>query len=249
MLRPEGGKCDRCHRLGKECQPTVTARKRTVKRSTVSRTAQLEEKLDDLVSILRASQRHTSQPLVSKQTLPHREQLGEQQQQQQQQQAIIQPLKSHTSSSAAGSYQPLISRLSSLADAAAVSTSTTKLPPRPCTYDTAAANCRPSPTDPASSDVDDPSEPTPEEAEAYLVKFRQWLKRFPFMILNPDITAENLRQERPFLWLCIMNITTMSLPQQVLLREKVRQELGRRAMSNFDRNLDMLLGLIAYLSW
>lgn len=43
----------RCHRLGKECTPSVYIRKRTAKRAGVSRTAQLEEKLDDLVSLLK----------------------------------------------------------------------------------------------------------------------------------------------------------------------------------------------------
>src|SRR5687768_4134419 len=61
ILRPDGQICERCHRLRKDCQPMVSSRKRTVKKSSSSRTAQLEEKLDDLVSILRASQ---SQPVA-----------------------------------------------------------------------------------------------------------------------------------------------------------------------------------------
>ncbi|KAI1080844.1 hypothetical protein F5B20DRAFT_539175 [Whalleya microplaca] len=52
--RGHGAPCERCSRLHKECRPSVSVRKRTARRSTAGRTAQLEEKLDDLVSILRA---------------------------------------------------------------------------------------------------------------------------------------------------------------------------------------------------
>lgn len=46
--------CERCHRLGKECVPFAGVRKRAARRPAAERTAHLEEKLDDLVSILRA---------------------------------------------------------------------------------------------------------------------------------------------------------------------------------------------------
>lgn len=46
--------CERCQRLGKECIPSVSVRKRAARRPASERTAHLEEKLDDLVSILRA---------------------------------------------------------------------------------------------------------------------------------------------------------------------------------------------------
>ncbi|XDG02578.1 hypothetical protein ABKA04_002193 [Annulohypoxylon sp. FPYF3050] len=49
-----GSICERCQRLGKQCVPSVSVRKRAVRRPAAERTAHLEEKLDDLVSILRA---------------------------------------------------------------------------------------------------------------------------------------------------------------------------------------------------
>ncbi|KAK7755170.1 hypothetical protein SLS62_002985 [Diatrype stigma] len=79
--KPPGpdSKCDRCYRLGRECTPSATVRKRGTARrtaarslggaaggtggsgngspggeTTTARTAQLEEKLDDLVSLLRS---------------------------------------------------------------------------------------------------------------------------------------------------------------------------------------------------
>ncbi|KAF1832997.1 hypothetical protein BDW02DRAFT_402551 [Decorospora gaudefroyi] len=52
MLR-DGGTCERCHRLDKECTPSSFVRKKSIKKPTASKRAQLEDKLDDLVSILR----------------------------------------------------------------------------------------------------------------------------------------------------------------------------------------------------
>jgi hypothetical protein len=98
-------------------------------------------------------------------------------------------------------------------------------------------------------DSDRLPEPTPSEAEVYLVKFRQWLEFFPFIHLSPDLTAEALHREYPFLWLCIMNVTSMSMPQQAILRERLRQEVAQRMVINHDRSIEMLQGLIILISW
>lgn len=44
----------RCHRLKKECRPSVTFRRRNPKKPVTSKSARLEEKLDGLVSLLKA---------------------------------------------------------------------------------------------------------------------------------------------------------------------------------------------------
>ncbi|KAM7186796.1 hypothetical protein V8F20_011229 [Naviculisporaceae sp. PSN 640] len=53
ILRIDGADCERCHRLSKECIPSVTVRKRNGRRSHVSRAAALEDKLEDIVTLLR----------------------------------------------------------------------------------------------------------------------------------------------------------------------------------------------------
>ncbi|PHH84331.1 hypothetical protein CDD83_2107 [Cordyceps sp. RAO-2017] len=83
----------------------------------------------------------------------------------------------------------------------------------------------------------------------FLVKFRTWLHQFPFMHLPPDLSAQALRRERPFLWTCIMNLTSMSVAQQLVLRDKIRQEVSRKLVQNYEANMDFLLGLIVYLAW
>ncbi|KAK5988996.1 Transcription factor -like protein [Cladobotryum mycophilum] len=249
ILRPEGGKCDRCHRLGKDCQQMVTSRKRVAKRTTASRTAQLEEKLDDLVSILRATQ----QPPPTTTTTSNSGGVN----------VNGQP----TNKSISAYQQPppgyqFLSRLDSLADAATTSScgstpgtqqqhAHAHVHPHPHPHPHPRANilghgnARPS----SLSENDRLPEPTPVEAEAYLNKFRQWLEFWPFMRLDPDISSDMLRRERPFLWLSIMNITTTSLPQQYLLRERLRQEISQRLIVNSERSMDLLLGLLTHISW
>ncbi|PNP38337.1 hypothetical protein TGAMA5MH_09695 [Trichoderma gamsii] len=252
ILRPEGGKCDRCHRLGKDCHQMVTSRKRVAKRTTASRTAQLEEKLDDLVSILRATQQqqhqhhqhhheaHQPQPPPPPPPQQQQQQHHVHLQKQQQQQPPVPPPMSGasncdvpSSASSASTCQPFISRLDSLADAATTSQSQT----------------HPSNLTPPPRLLDRLPEPAPSEAEVYLVKFRQWLEFFPFMHLSPDLTAEALQRESPFLWLCIMNVTSMSMPQQAMMRDRLRQEVAQRMILSHERSIELLQGLITLISW
>ncbi|KAI5459808.1 hypothetical protein BGZ63DRAFT_258472 [Mariannaea sp. PMI_226] len=221
VLNPATNVCQRCSRLGKECQPMTATRKRAAKKTNASRTAQLEEKLDDLVSILRASQNANPQSIPA----------GE--------------------SPAFTGSQALTSRLDSLAAAATSSTSPGMPSSIPQAFDPA-STAHGTPTSSTPPDINETyqlPEPTPAEAEIYLKKFRDWLPNFPFMVLPHDVTAESLRKERPFLWLCIMNITTMSCPQNAILKERVRQEIAQRVIVNNERNMDVLLGLICYLAW
>lgn len=72
----------RCHRLNKECNPATSVRKQTTKRTTALKRAQLEDKLDDLVSLLRTQQaaqmqdRATEQQTVTPCSLDYSPQMG-----------------------------------------------------------------------------------------------------------------------------------------------------------------------------
>ncbi|KAF4979890.1 hypothetical protein FZEAL_4001 [Fusarium zealandicum] len=225
ILRPGTDDCERCSRLGKQCQPMMTSRRRVAKKTTSSRTAQLEEKLDDLVSILRATQ-SANAPLPETPT-------------------TMQVNHSYDPSTAG---HPT-SRLDSLATAA-TSSSESHSCPMPHAFGTSSSINTPMDSSTSSNkDTIDFAEPTPAEAERYLKKFREWLKYFPLMVLPYDMTAETLRKERPFLWLCIMNITSMSGPQQLKLKDRVREEVATRVIMNNERSMDVLLGLLCYLSW
>ncbi|XXG98263.1 hypothetical protein Hte_004586 [Hypoxylon texense] len=54
IYRADGATCERCFRLKKECTASASVGRRVVKRRGISRTARLEEKLDELVSCLKA---------------------------------------------------------------------------------------------------------------------------------------------------------------------------------------------------
>lgn len=67
--------------------------------------------------------------------------------------------------------------------------------------------------------------------------------------MPPEMTAAKLKEEKPFLWLCIMNITSMSVPQHIILKERVRSELASRIILGHDRGMDILQGLVVYIGW
>lgn len=94
------------------------------------------------------------------------------------------------------------------------------------------------------------AEPSPIEAEECLTVFNTTqLHYFPFVYIPPTTTAQQLRQERPFLWLCIMAITSRSTSQQQALDTKIKHTLMQRMLFEFERNVDLLLGLLAYIGW
>ncbi|KAH8810878.1 hypothetical protein F5884DRAFT_672828 [Xylogone sp. PMI_703] len=55
IIRLAGEPCERCYRLKKDCHTTESVRKRGRRKPIVTKTARLEEKLDGLVSLIKAS--------------------------------------------------------------------------------------------------------------------------------------------------------------------------------------------------
>lgn len=211
ILRAEGGSCERCHRLNKDCQQMVTSRKRTVRRTTTSRTAQLEEKLDDLVSILKGSHQPGAYDTMMFVT--------------------------------GGDGNPKGANATAALDSLAAA----------ATNHHRNVNGYPA-SDPESQPASRSSsvqvvEPSLEEAQTQLNKFRSWLPNFPFMYLSPDETPYSMQDERPFLWLCIRSITSTSVVQQRAMADLIRRELAERIVVNSERNMDLLLGIITILAW
>lgn len=92
----------------------------------------------------------------------------------------------------------------------------------------------------------------PSEADDCLGLFRtQMLKFFAFLHLPDQLSAKQLQQERPFLFLCIMAVTTRSTENKVAKYREIKQILAQRMiLENLgDINLDLLLGLLTFLSW
>ncbi|KAI0159927.1 hypothetical protein GGR52DRAFT_167962 [Hypoxylon sp. FL1284] len=232
-----GSACERCQRLGKECVPSVSVRKRAAatRKPAVERTAHLEEKLDDLVSILRAQA--ASNPTIAN---------------------IFRDATTTTTSEDApgSSSSPGVEDLDGHRHK-----SGRALPPflppgsggggggggknnnyAPASY--------PTPPSVASSSHDLGFSLPPAEAEDALREFREdFLSFFPFMYIPPETTAAQIQQEKPFLWLNIMVVCCKSATRKAALAQRVREIFAQKMLLDMDRNMDLLLGILAYLGW
>ncbi|KAI1642323.1 uncharacterized protein F4817DRAFT_353233 [Daldinia loculata] len=93
-------------------------------------------------------------------------------------------------------------------------------------------------------------EPSLAEAEEYLSNFKTYkLKYFPFVYIPSTTTAHQLRQEKPFLWLCIMATGSKSTLQQQILGGKIRQTVAQEMIIRSVKSIDLLLGLLAFIGW
>ena len=102
----------------------------------------------------------------------------------------------------------------------------------------------------SSPDSFDAAEPSPLEAEEYLTLFHTYKSMyFPFVFIPSTTTAQQLRQERPFLWLCIMMVASKSTSQQQVLGSRVRDFIAREMILKSGQNIDLLLGLLASIAW
>ncbi|GKZ30329.1 hypothetical protein AbraIFM66950_008751 [Aspergillus brasiliensis] len=212
-----------CQRLNKECRPSAFHRRQNARKSSLSKTGRLEKKLDDLVTLLRAQ-----------------------------------------SSSHVGDYVELIEELRREPD----EDHHHPPPPRSQIKVTRTVSTAEKSIDcgflnhfsqvGASTSSRDEShiggqmpnagsgEPTWSEAEEYLSMFvTQKLPYLPFVYFPPGTTAQHLHSDRPFLWLCIMAVTSKSPSQRRTLCDRIRDTVAQRMVLDcYGRDLDFLLGLL-----
>jgi hypothetical protein len=73
---------------------------------------------------------------------------------------------------------------------------------------------------------------------------------FPFVVLSENTTAEELCQQRPFLLLSILVVTSDNNPVlQKSLDERLRKAVATRVVMQSENSMDYLQGLIIYLAW
>ena len=88
------------------------------------------------------------------------------------------------------------------------------------------------------------------DAEDCLQMFRrQHLEYLSIMYLPPEMSAEQLLQQRPFLWLCIMAASAKRVSQQRSLNERIKTEVAQRLIHNFECSIDLLLELLVVIGW
>lgn len=94
-------------------------------------------------------------------------------------------------------------------------------------------------------------EPSDEDAELYLNHFRDdMLQYFPFLHISSS--AKHLRQQRPFLFLCIVAASAPSTHMKLALGEKIKQILAQKIILDSSKDaitIDLLLGLLTFLAW
>ncbi|KAK7910991.1 hypothetical protein PG985_013472 [Apiospora marii] len=230
------GVCERCQRLKKECTPAPNVRKRKPKTPTsTSKRARIEEKLDDLVSLLQSQNAAkaltdlggsgrasvsspASQPWAPASVVTDGE-LGCP--------AGGLPSASLSSCAIPG---PEVSSLRG-----------SGLPPHhAASYDTPESL-----TDP--NDIGGLSR---AEAEEVLQTFRtKRLRHFPILYIPLEVSAAEFQREHPFLWLAIRAVCSQSVKEQNILADRIRQIIAKRTIVDCDRDLDMLQGLLVFLGW
>jgi hypothetical protein len=206
----------RCYRLNKTCRPADSVRRRNSRRPPATKKARLEEKLDTLVSLIKAG---ASTSAATTSLLP--------------------------TASSNGNTPHGISRTQTdiSADGQANSSSSSSV---------ISQHNRHMPEEGISStdSTDFSYEPSPLEAEQCLTNFQTYyVKYFPVVEISGTTTAERLRQERPFLWLCIMAVGSRSTSKQQTLRRKIRQIVAEEMVVQTNRSIDLLQGILVFVGW
>lgn len=88
------------------------------------------------------------------------------------------------------------------------------------------------------------------QANQMVQLFRRRNACFPFVVLPENITAEELSQQRPFLLLSILVVTSDVNPAlQKSLDERLRKVVATRVVMHGEKSMDYLQGLLIYLAW
>lgn len=91
-----------------------------------------------------------------------------------------------------------------------------------------------------------------DSATSLLLSFREgMLPCFPVVELPPDTTVPALARDRPFILLAILAAASAgrSLQGHNLYDEEFRKVLGLKFVSNCERSLELLVGLLIYCAW
>lgn len=87
-------------------------------------------------------------------------------------------------------------------------------------------------------------------AEEYLQFFRGKACNFPFVHVSPQTSLDTLRREKPFLLHSILSIASQSnLKLQKILELELLEILSRKVFIEGEKSMDILQGILVYLSW
>ncbi|KAI0598795.1 hypothetical protein F4775DRAFT_552976 [Biscogniauxia sp. FL1348] len=244
-IRGSSSTCERCARLGRECRPSNGVRKQRLSSRrnypalglgpgavSAGRAAQLEEKLDDLVSILRVQAAAAAAAATA--GSGGGSGIGSEAA------VVVRGLVEQIGSGGrgeeglgSGPEKGRQEHVLTPADSHGYVTSTAGSTPAAVV----AAVTRETPLSTA-------------QAEETLDLFREYhLKTFPFVFIHPETTAAQLASERPYLWLNIRAICSKSPSQRAVLGLRCREMTAKKVLVDMERNVDLLIGVLAYLGW
>ncbi|TGO85007.1 hypothetical protein BPOR_0441g00020 [Botrytis porri] len=243
--------CERCHRLIKDCQPiTRTRRRKSVRRTAATRTAELEQKLDGLVSLLTAATQDQNTP-PSSTVLDH---------------TVSSDLRDNTqgfkyqTGSKTGNppVRGLVAIDLKLPPNSSYSLNSIPVhPPLPGPAvgkplrDTSGDYCATNISTATSSVslIPPDLELSLTEEENTLYYFRTNSARYlPFIVIPPDTNVHKFKKENPFWWLAIVMATAKRTSTQIALGMHIRQLLCQKLLISGERNLDLLWGLLTYIA-
>ncbi|CAO2653997.1 Nn.00g107300.m01.CDS01 [Neocucurbitaria sp. VM-36] len=88
------------------------------------------------------------------------------------------------------------------------------------------------------------------EADCLLKEYRQMSTSFPFVILSPNISGNELHESRPMLLLAILTVASWKdHRRQMSLDTVYRNELATRTIIRPRRTLGLVQSVLVYLSW
>ncbi|KAL4734137.1 hypothetical protein BDV11DRAFT_198746 [Aspergillus similis] len=121
-------------------------------------------------------------------------------------------------------------------------------PPRQSGYPSSQTNSTPTPQLPAATI---PYElPGDRDAQEALEIFRgRMLRLCPFVYLPPSLTAQQMQQERPFLFETMLAVTTHSVQEKIARGSKLKETLAMAMVVENESNIDLLLGILTYVAW
>jgi hypothetical protein len=264
----------RCHRLDKECQPASTVRKRRVSKkppsSTSLKAAELEAKIDGIVQMLGGSQPPV--PLLSQSQGQFQNQsthstvfpygtpsssgfsdavetsrIDGNSQRNVGYEGFFAPNSISPMNREKPDETPQQNGINSCANVEhqGLNRRPVNGPPTPATSTTGNSTA----PDRSNASTDYPLE-SDAELKDYLDTYRtKMVPYFPIVCIGPNVTVEEMRKERPFLFLVIRAICSKNWERQIALVLQIKNGLGREMLIEGTRSLDLFLGVLVFAAW
>ncbi|KAJ5971680.1 uncharacterized protein N7479_001598 [Penicillium vulpinum] len=109
-------------------------------------------------------------------------------------------------------------------------------------------------SDPAtrSSSTFEENTAAPDEIEGQVLMeifLKKMFPLFPFLVIPPHVTAEELRREKPFLYLNISMVACQNAPRQREIADAVQAYVAEHIVMRGEHSLDLLQGLMVNVAW